>query len=116
MLCCPRFYAPVCISQLTRKQGQRCPKKDCPCRIHNICVEGLFKAQKAKRCPVCKTQWTGNDFVGERAVTTTEAYLRGRRRSGASRQPKSSGRVRRETVGADEDDEEEEEEEEGEME
>ncbi|KAI9785418.1 MAG: hypothetical protein M1816_000433 [Peltula sp. TS41687] len=87
--------------------GQRCPKKNCPCRIHNICTEGLFKAQNAKRCPSCKTQWTGADFVGEKAVTTTEAYLRGRRRSGAGGGPRQpGGRGRREVVEADEEEEE----------
>ena len=35
-----------------------------------------------KKCPICRTEWTGQHFVGERAVTTTEKYLQGKRRSG----------------------------------
>lgn len=40
-------------------------------------------------------------------MTTTEAYLRGKRRSGASTQRNSGGTGRRETVEADEEGEEE---------
>jgi len=38
--------------------------------------------QKSKHCPLCQAEWTGNNFVGERAVTTTEKYMQGKRRSG----------------------------------
>lgn len=38
--------------------------------------------QREEKCPVCKTDWTGDNFVGEKAITTTERYLQGRRRSG----------------------------------
>jgi len=31
---------------------------------------------------LCQAEWTGNNFVGERAVTTTEKYMQGKRRSG----------------------------------
>jgi len=36
--------------------------------------------QKSKKCLLCKTDWTGNDFVGERAAATTP---KPQRRSGA---------------------------------
>ncbi|KAI1767751.1 Nse1 non-SMC component of SMC5-6 complex-domain-containing protein [Hypoxylon sp. FL1150] len=35
-----------------------------------------------RACPRCSREWTGRHFVGERAVTETEAYQRGKRRSG----------------------------------
>jgi len=67
-----------------RLQGQRCPKKDCLCRLHDICTQNFFRVQKANKCPLCRTEWTGKDFVGEKAVTTTEKYLQGKRRSGGA--------------------------------
>ena len=63
-------------------KGQRCPKRGCPCRLHDICTQNFFRTQKAKKCPLCKTDWTGNDFVGERAVTGSEGSTNGKRRSG----------------------------------
>ena len=36
-------------------------------------------------CPKCSTPWTGRSYVGERAVTMTEAYQRGNRRSNGRR-------------------------------
>lgn len=38
--------------------------------------------QREEKCPVCKADWTGDNFVGERAITTTDRYMAGRRRSG----------------------------------
>lgn len=38
--------------------------------------------QQAEKCPVCKADWPHNKFVGERAITTSEQYLQGKRRSG----------------------------------
>lgn len=37
--------------------------------------------QQAEKCPVCKAAWPGDKFVGERAVTSTDRYLQGKRRS-----------------------------------
>ncbi|MCJ1289359.1 hypothetical protein MMC34_000891 [Xylographa carneopallida] len=51
--------------------GQRCPKRSCPCRLHDICTQNFFRVQKSKKCALCKTDWTGNDFVGERAAAAT---------------------------------------------
>ncbi|WEW59468.1 hypothetical protein PRK78_004942 [Emydomyces testavorans] len=48
--------------------GQRCSKRQCPARLHDMCTGNFFRLQKAKTCPICKTNWTGNDFVGERAL------------------------------------------------
>jgi RING-like domain len=51
-------------------QGQRCSNRDCPCRLHNICTQHFFRSQpNNRRCPRCKAEWTGRDFVGEKAAT-----------------------------------------------
>ncbi|MCJ1329226.1 hypothetical protein MMC10_005904 [Thelotrema lepadinum] len=51
--------------------GQRCAKRSCQCRIHDICTQNLFRIQKSRKCPSCKTDWSGEDFVGERAAPDT---------------------------------------------
>lgn len=42
--------------------------------------------QRSNVCPVCKTQWDGKSYVGERSITTSESYQKGKRRSN-NRQP-----------------------------
>ncbi|MCJ1394449.1 hypothetical protein MMC18_007412 [Xylographa bjoerkii] len=59
--------------------GQRCPKRSCQCRLHDICTQNFFRVQKSKKCPLCQTDWIGDDFVGERAA---EATNNSQRRSG----------------------------------
>lgn len=54
--------------------GQRCAERDCPARIHDICEEAMWRARRARTCPRCEKGWTGDKFVGERAVTSTKAY------------------------------------------
>ena len=61
---------------LSRLQGQRCPKKTCSCRLHDICTQNFFRTQKSKKCPLCDTPWTGKDFVGERAAITVKPKTR----------------------------------------
>ncbi|KAI0202496.1 Nse1 non-SMC component of SMC5-6 complex-domain-containing protein [Astrocystis sublimbata] len=61
--------------------GQRCAERDCLVRLHDKCAESFFR-RRERDCPKCSLEWTGRHFVGERAVTETEAYQRGRRRSG----------------------------------
>ncbi|KAI2617037.1 Nse1 non-SMC component of SMC5-6 complex-domain-containing protein [Hypomontagnella submonticulosa] len=87
--------------------GQRCAERDCVARVHDACLEAFWKTRKNRKCPRCSTEWSGRHFVGERAVTETEAYQRGRRRSG--RGGRSSSVVER--IVEDEDGEEDEEEE-----
>jgi hypothetical protein len=65
--------------------GQRCTERDCTARLHDICQEAYWKARREKKCPTCDREWTGKHFVGERAVTRTEAFRRGRRRGGGRR-------------------------------
>ncbi|KAI0400679.1 Nse1 non-SMC component of SMC5-6 complex-domain-containing protein [Xylaria palmicola] len=62
--------------------GQRCAERDCLVRLHDNCAEAFFRTRRGHTCPQCKTEWAGRHFVGPRAVTETEAYQRGRRRSG----------------------------------
>ncbi|KAJ9225697.1 hypothetical protein DTO207G8_4618 [Paecilomyces variotii] len=62
--------------------GQRCANRDCLGRLHDICMRNFFRMQQAEKCPVCKADWPHNKFVGERAITTTEQYQQGKRRSG----------------------------------
>lgn len=62
--------------------GQRCSERDCLIRLHDKCADAFFRTRREHDCPKCKKEWTGRHFVGERAVTETEAYQRGRRQSG----------------------------------
>ncbi|RBQ65043.1 hypothetical protein VDGD_01925, partial [Verticillium dahliae] len=66
-------------------QGQRCAARDCNMRLHDVCGDAYWRARREKKCPRCATAWTGEHFVGERAITSKEAYQRGRRRSGHQR-------------------------------
>lgn len=49
--------------------GLRCDDRDCGVRWHTRCANQYFGAQqsRAKRCPKCKTDWTGENYVGEKA-------------------------------------------------
>ncbi|EAL86524.1 hypothetical protein KXW98_005744 [Aspergillus fumigatus] len=61
--------------------GQRCGNRDCSGRLHDMCTHNFFRMRQAEQCPVCKAPWPGDKFVGERAITNTEASMQGRRRS-----------------------------------
>lgn len=50
-------------------------------RLHDICQTAFWASRPSKRCPSCETPWDGKAFVGQRAITTTEDYLKGKRRS-----------------------------------
>ena len=67
------------------RQGQRCAKRSCPCRIHDICTQNLFRVQKSRKCPICKTDWSGEDFVGERAAAEASNRHSSHGAGGASR-------------------------------
>ncbi|KAK2011055.1 RING-like domain-containing protein [Colletotrichum eremochloae] len=62
--------------------GQRCAERDCNARIHHICSDAYWRTQRSHKCPRCSRDWDGEHYVGEEAETSTEAYKRGRRRSG----------------------------------
>jgi hypothetical protein len=65
--------------------GQRCSEIDCNVRLHDICQAAFWRTRREKSCPRCKRDWDGRFCVGEKAITTGEAYLRGKRRSGVAR-------------------------------
>ncbi|RCI08546.1 hypothetical protein L249_8929 [Ophiocordyceps polyrhachis-furcata BCC 54312] len=65
--------------------GLRCSEPDCTLRLHEICQEAFWRVRRTKTCPKCSRDWTGSSFVGEKALTSTEAYQRGRRRGGGGR-------------------------------
>ena len=54
----------------------------CPCRLHDICTQNFFRTQSSRKCPLCQRDWTGNDFVGERAAVST-GHKPAKKRSGS---------------------------------
>jgi hypothetical protein len=65
--------------------GQRCMNLECNVRLHDICQAAFWNSRPGKKCPRCETAWEGKAFVGQRVTTTTEDYLKGKRRSGGVR-------------------------------
>lgn len=48
--------------------GLRCRNRDCGVRWHDGCANQYFRSQQGDaRCPTCKTERTGDVYVGERA-------------------------------------------------
>ncbi|OCL13024.1 hypothetical protein AOQ84DRAFT_226524, partial [Glonium stellatum] len=88
--------------------GQRCSNRDCPCRLHDICTQHFFRSQPDnRRCPRCRAEWTGRDFVGERAATGGGGAAR-RPTAGSSRSVTvTNGDAESEEGEEDEDDEDE---------
>ena len=86
--------------------GQRCTERECNVRLHNICTAAFWNSRPGKKCPKCQTDWNGKAYVGQKAITSTEEYLKGKRRSGGKKQndaveneeeaeqPEASGRRR----------------------
>lgn len=89
--------------------GLRCVEPACNLRLHDICQDAFWRASRSTSCPKCEREWAGDRYVGERAVTMTEAYQRGRRRSGGRKSTLADDVIQQE--GMEEDAEEEEEEE-----
>lgn len=65
--------------------GQRCANLDCTVRLHDICQAAFWRTREETKCPRCNTNWVARHWVGEKAITTTEAYLKGKRRSSGPR-------------------------------
>lgn len=65
--------------------GQRCAERECNVRLHSICTAAFWNSRPGKKCPKCDTVWDGKHYVGQKAVTSTEEYLKGKRRSGGKR-------------------------------
>ncbi|KAL6855139.1 hypothetical protein ACO1O0_006277 [Amphichorda felina] len=74
--------------------GLRCADPACNFRLHDVCEDAFWRVRGDKRCPKCSREWNADHYVGERAVTQTEAFQRGRRRT--------TGGVKRRTTLADE--------------
>ncbi|KAM5348313.1 hypothetical protein ACJ41O_008137 [Fusarium nematophilum] len=87
--------------------GIRCAEPECNFRLHDICEEVFWRTRRDKRCPKCSRDWTGHKFTGERAVTSTDAFQRGRRRGGGWRRSTLADDIIRDHGGADEPEEEE---------
>lgn len=64
--------------------GQRCATRECLCRLHDHCTQSFFRAQRGTRCPLCKAEWTGRDFVGVRAVKDGTGSARSNHAGGSS--------------------------------
>lgn len=65
--------------------GQRCANLDCNVRLHNVCEEAYWRANPSKKCSKCRTAWDGKHYVGQNAVTTTDEYLKNKRKSGSNK-------------------------------
>ncbi|KAI9167145.1 Non-structural maintenance of chromosomes element [Paramyrothecium foliicola] len=79
--------------------GLRCSERDCTLRLHDSCQDAFWRARRGKTCPRCSREWTGSHYVGERAVTMTEAFKKGQRRSGGRRSTLADDVLRQEGVG-----------------
>ncbi|KAF6221692.1 hypothetical protein HO133_001660 [Letharia lupina] len=62
---------------------ERASKKIKQCfACKEIITTNFFRTQSSKKCPLCRTDWTGSDFVGERAAMSTQ-HKPAKRRSGS---------------------------------
>ncbi|OAA43673.1 Nse1 non-SMC component of SMC5-6 complex [Metarhizium rileyi] len=86
--------------------GLRCAEPNCTLRLHDICQDAFWRTQRSRECPRCQREWTGDRYMGERAVTMTEAYQRGRRRSGGRRSTLADHVIRQEGMEDDAEDDE----------
>ncbi|KAF4998870.1 hypothetical protein FDECE_11683 [Fusarium decemcellulare] len=84
--------------------GLRCSELDCNFRLHEVCEDRFWRTRREKRCPKCSLEWTGQKYTGERAVTSTEAFQRGRRRGGGWRRSTLADDIIHDEGGADEPD------------
>ncbi|CAI6098396.1 hypothetical protein V2G26_000999 [Clonostachys chloroleuca] len=70
--------------------GLRCNEPGCLLRLHEHCGDNFWRIHGGQTCPKCSTPFDGTRYVGERAVTQTDAYARGRRRPAKSTQGRRS--------------------------
>lgn len=83
--------------------GQRCPDPGCNIRLHDICTDAFWRTRRSgqKACPRCQTAWTGENYVGERAVTETAAARRRAGRANGSRRSNGNGLMAHQEVDGD---------------
>ncbi|KAJ2896009.1 RING-like domain-containing protein [Zalerion maritima] len=77
--------------------GQRCADPDCNVRLHDICTNAYFRTRRGgTKCPTCDAPWSGDNFVGDRALGRDRAVRQsaGRRRSGGSAAAQINGDYR----------------------
>ncbi|KAJ5184320.1 Zinc finger RING-type [Penicillium cf. griseofulvum] len=75
--------------------GQRCENNKCKGRLHDHCMRNFFRMQQAEKCPVCKEDWPGDKFVGERALTLNSRPSNAvqRQRESSSAAPSALGEI-----------------------
>ncbi|OIW28400.1 RING-like domain-containing protein [Coniochaeta ligniaria NRRL 30616] len=83
--------------------GQRCGEPECLTRIHDICQRSYWESRPDKKCPRCEKEWSEKLYVGERAVTATEAYGRSKRKSNGGRRRSRQEDAEEDNVEEDED-------------
>lgn len=66
-------------------QGQRCARRECSCRLHDICLQAFFRTRRTRTCPLCNTEWDDKHYVGEKAITTSNSYRGPGRSRGSGR-------------------------------
>ncbi|KAL9101610.1 MAG: hypothetical protein Q9163_003149 [Psora crenata] len=76
--------------------GLRCANRDCLCRLHDICTQRFFSTQTSRTCPLCETNWTGKDFVGERAAVGMKRMIKRRSTNGGNDRSSFAVAVQRE--------------------
>lgn len=87
-----RSEARLLLPRTNKVQGQRCPRRECPCRLHDICTQNFFRSQRSRTCPICKTDWDGKSYVGERVLTMPDGPGRvGRVRASAGQSGRPVG-------------------------
>ncbi|KAJ6191047.1 hypothetical protein N7519_001068 [Penicillium mononematosum] len=75
--------------------GQRCENRECKGRLHDHCMRNFFRMQQEEKCPVCKEEWPGDKFVGERALTANPrpSNVVPRQRQSSSAAPSAPGEI-----------------------
>lgn len=86
--------------------GLRCSEPDCILRLHDHCQQAFWRSRRGTNCPKCSTEWTGKRYIGERAITMTEAYQKGRKRSGGHRTALADDVIQQEGIDEEEDESE----------
>ncbi|MBE7181694.1 MAG: hypothetical protein INR71_10895 [Terriglobus roseus] len=86
---------------MTLSQGKRCSNHECGFRLHEICEQRFFRSNGQRRCPRCRSEWTGSEFVGEKAARGQNTG----RRSAGSRPSQAPSRISGSNVHEDNDSE-----------
>ncbi|KAL6718221.1 hypothetical protein ACLMJK_004309 [Lecanora helva] len=63
----------------------------------DIITTNFFRTQRTRKCPLCQSDWTGKDFVGERAAISSKPKSK-KSGSGARVRPQSPGMAEEEAA------------------